>query len=362
MIASEIAPDALVDLRMIGWPDDAEAHRLLAGRGPIARVIGQHRDAYDLARGPDAQVRLPAPAAWARPRFDPEARACVGDWVELSPNGDEVIAVLPRRSLLKRAAAGEHYRSQPIAANIDTVLIVCGLDGDFNPRRIERYLAVISGSGAEPVIVLTKRDQCPDLEAALAALSDIAAAGIAIRAVNGRDRASLDALLPWLGPGRTVVLVGSSGAGKSTLSNSLLGSERMKTGTVRTTDSRGRHTTTARVLIPLPQGACLIDTPGMRELKLTGEERIDDGFEDIAALTEHCRFRDCRHQREPGCALRDAEREGRLDRDRLANYFKLHAEAAEAGDRLAQRLASKAHARVLTKALNKRVKEKHGAD
>src|SRR5690606_37557279 len=181
----------------------------------------------------------------------------VGDWVLIEPapadainTKDQIVALLPRRTAIKRGAAGEHYKQQLIAANIDTVFVVCGLDADFNPRRIERYLLLVSGSGAEPVVVLTKADEADDIPGSLAALIELAAQDVAVRAVNARDPDSVAALNPWLRPGTTAVLVGSSGAGKSTLTNTLVGSERMKTGAVRESDERGRHTTTHRALIP----------------------------------------------------------------------------------------------------------------
>ena len=217
--------------------------------------------------------------------------------------------------------------------------MVCGLDDDFNPRRIERYLLLVRGGGIEPVVVLTKDDhagEVPGLDDAMAAL---AAEGVAACRVNARDPAAVDALAPWLGAGRTVVLVGSSGAGKSTLTNTLRGIEKMKTGAVRESDSRGRHTTTHRALVPLPQGACLIDTPGMRELKPTGEEDVAENFADIDALAEACRFRDCSHANEPGCAVRAALEAGTLDPLRFANYCKLRGEVAGAGAQLAGRRA-----------------------
>ena len=191
-------------------------------------------------------------------------------------------------------------------------------------------------------------------------MADIAAQGVAVVALNAKDLASVDALAPWLQPGRTVVLVGSSGAGKSTLTNTLLGIEKMKTSTVRESDARGRHTTTYRALIPLPSGACLIDTPGMRELKPTGEENVAESFADVEALAEQCRFRDCRHAGEPGCAVRAAIQAGTLDPDRFANYLKLRDEVAGAANQLATRLAQKADARVQGKALNKRLDDKYG--
>lgn len=368
-------------LRAIGWPfpgliaaevEDAAWAAAIAAH-PLARparVIEQHRTGYVVAEAPGDALTTESPQEWMRRRFPPQDRAAVGDWV-LIENGQteagkgprgRIVALLPRRTAIKRAAAGEHYQQQVIAANIDTVLVVCGLDADFNPRRIERYLLLVRGGGAEPVVVLTKADKDgSDAEASLAALAELAAQGIVAVAVNAKDRASVAALEPWLQAGRTAVLVGSSGAGKSTLTNTLLGEEKMKTNAVRENDARGRHTTTFRTLIPLPSGACLIDTPGMRELKPTGEEQVaDGGFADIETITGECKFRDCQHAREPGCAVRAALEAGTLDPARLANYLKLRDEVAGAADKLATRLAQKADAKVGGKAFHKRLDEKYG--
>lgn len=380
-------------LRAIGWPwpgepADARWREAIAAHPDArpARVVAQHRSGYAVAESPDADgYRAESLPDWQRPRTPPEARAAVGDWVlvEGEPDGQpRIVALLPRFSAIKRGAAGEHYRQQLIAANIDTVFVACGLDADFNPRRIERYLLLVAGSGAQPVVVLTKADRDgADAAGARAALRDTVSAfassqgdgegerapsattageGVPVVAVNAKAPDSVWALAPWLEPGRTVVLVGSSGAGKSTITNTLLGRERMKTGAVRTTDDRGRHTTTHRALIALPSGACLIDTPGMRELKPTGEEDVGDSFADIEALAAQCRFRDCRHDAEPGCAVRAAIEAGALDPDRFANYLKLRDEVAGAADQLATRLAQKADARVQGKALGKRLDEKYG--
>jgi ribosome biogenesis GTPase / thiamine phosphate phosphatase len=366
-------------LRAIGWPyaDAAEdpAWAALIAAHPAARptrVIEQHRSGYIVATGADTTLSAEAPPEWLRRRFPPQDRAAVGDWVLIeggtvrtgakSDARARIVALLPRHSSIKRAAAGEHYQQQLIAANIDIVFVVCGLDADFNPRRIERYLLLIRGGGAEPVVVLTKADKADnDPATALAALHDLAAQGFAAVTVNAKDATSVAALAPWLGPGRTAVLVGSSGAGKSTLTNTLLGVEKMKTGEVRASDARGRHTTTYRSLIPLPSGACLIDTPGMRELKPTGEEVLSDGgFADIEALAEGCKFRDCRHAKEPGCALRAAIASGTLDPARFANYLKLRDEVAGAANQLATRLAQKADSKVVNKAFHKRLDEKYG--
>jgi ribosome biogenesis GTPase / thiamine phosphate phosphatase len=345
-------------LRAIGWPADADAGAPLPPgwrealqahpEARPARVAEQHRSGYVLADGPGRSFGAESLPDWQRPKFPPERRAAVGDWVLVEGEGAaaRIVALLPRLSAIKRAMAGEHYGQQVIAANVDTAFVVTGLDGDFNPRRIERYLLLVRG-GAQPVVVLTKADLAaatdPDaVRAAVAALDDVAAQGVPVVALNARDRAAAaQALAQWLQPGRTAVLVGSSGAGKSTLTNSLLGIERMRTAAVRAGDDRGRHTTTHRALVPLPSGACLIDTPGMRELKPTGEEDLAESFADIEALAAQCRFRDCIHDREPGCAVRAAVDAGAVDPRRVANFLKLRDEVAGAAAKLAARRAQK---------------------
>jgi ribosome biogenesis GTPase len=372
-------------LRAIGWPyplhgdapvgDPAWADLMAAHPGARpARVVEQHRSGYLVAEAPGQAVSVESLPEWQRAagyrkgQASPEERAAVGDWVLVEAplvEGAKIVALLPRHSAIKRGAAGEHYKQQLIAANIDTVFVVCGLDADFNPRRIERYLLLVQGSGASAVVVLTKADRATSedpgaIAAALEELSGSLAQEMSAFAVNAKDPATVDVLAPWLQPGCSVVLVGSSGAGKSTLTNTLLGIEKMKTAEVRESDARGRHTTTHRALVPLPSGACLIDTPGMRELKPTGEEDVDRNFADIEALAEQCRFRDCRHEREPGCAVRAAIEAGTLDPARYAHYLKLRDEVAGAADRLATRLAQKSDAKVANKALNKRLDDKYG--
>jgi ribosome biogenesis GTPase len=363
-------PPSVASLRAIGWPhagepEDPQWRALMAAHPQArpARVIEQHRSGYIVGEEPEAGYVAESLPEWQRPKTAPEQRPAVGDWVLVEGQAPKarIVALLPRHSAIKRGAAGEHYKQQLIAANIDTVFVVCGLDADFNPRRIERYLLLIAGSGTTPVVLLTKADrEGVDPQAAREALAEVAAQDVPILALNAKDPASADALAPWLQPGRTAVLVGSSGAGKSTLTNTLLGVEKMKTSDVRESDARGRHTTTHRALIPLPSGACLIDTPGMRELKPTGEEVVADSFADIQALAEQCRFRDCRHAAEPGCAVRAAIEAGALDRGRFANYLKLRDEVAGAADQLAARQTQKAQARVQGKALNKRLDDKYG--
>ena len=358
-------------IEAIGWPQAVAplwADQLaLHPQARPARIVEQHRSGYRVSESIDAVHPAESLPEWQRAgsyrkgETNPEARPAVGDWVLVegaAPNALRIVALLPRFSAIKRGAAGEHYRQQVIAANIDSVFVVCGLDADFNPRRIERYLLLVAGSGVQPIVVLTKADK--DGADVDAALHDLRALDVPVLAVNAKDRTSVAALEPWLGAGRSIVLVGSSGAGKSTLTNTLLGIEKMKTGEVRESDARGRHTTTHRALTALPSGACLIDTPGMRELKPTGEEDVAESFIDIEALAAQCKFRDCKHGKEPGCAVRAAIDAGALDAERVANFLKLSNEVAGAANQLASRLSQKAHARVQTKALHQRLDEKHG--
>jgi ribosome biogenesis GTPase / thiamine phosphate phosphatase len=345
-------------LRRIGWRGDAA----LPAGARLGRVIAQHRNGYQVHDG-DREFRVQPAPRFLKRGADTSERPAVGDFVTLSIASPPVIdTVLPQRTLLSRAAAGERHVRQIIAANIDTVFVVMGLDGDFNARRVERYLALIQGSGARAVIVLTKRDKV-DAEVLAARQAELVAAVPAaeIHTVNSKDVASIAPLLAHLRLGDTAVLVGSSGAGKSTLTNTLLGVERQSTNTVREHDSRGRHTTTHRALIQLPDGACLIDTPGMRELKLTGDEDISaTSFADIETLAMQCRFGDCTHGNEPGCAVRAALETGTLDGDHWRSYLKLRGELSAASDALEAQLKRKAHARVANKALGQRLYDKYG--
>ena len=320
-------------LRHIGWRGDN-----LPGDGlRLARVVAQHRAGYELHDG-HALFGAQPDGHFLKRGIDPAERPVVGDFVEVADGTPpHIVTVGTRRSTLSRAAAGERYERQLIATNIDYVLVLTGLDGDFNPARIERYLSLTEGSGAQPVVLLSKLDKCEDAAAKIAALRERLPQSTPIHAINCKDPASAQELARYLKPGDSAVLVGSSGAGKSTLTNTLLGTATMATAAVRSHDSRGRHTTTHRALLQLPSGGCLIDTPGMRELKLTGEEQLDL-FADIEQLAEQCRFADCGHGSEPGCAVQVALDTGELSAERWRNYLKLHDEREEQAATLEARL------------------------
>ena len=295
----------------------------------VCRIVAQYRDSYRVTTPSGDRHAVLA----GRLRHQTTRRSdlpAVGDFVDVRPlerDGPAIIeAVLPRKTLLVRRAAGDRPDDQIIAANIDVVFVVVGLDLDFNTRRVERYLAAIWESGAMPVVLLNKSDMCRDSAAKLEELRGVAI-GVDVHLVSALTSQGLEALQPCLQEGITTGFVGSSGAGKSTLLNRLLGRDAQPTQEVRAHDSRGRHTTTHRELFALPGGAFVIDTPGMREFQLAVSDGADAGvgavFEDIEALAGDCRFSDCAHRDEPGCAVRHAVERGQLDADRLASYEKL---------------------------------------
>jgi ribosome biogenesis GTPase len=256
--------------------------------------------------------------------------ATVGDWVLADLESNRVERLLERSSLLARMAAGSEQRTQPIAANIDTLFVVTSCNDDFNASRLERYLALAHDAHIDPIIVVTKRDLCADVDELLAELEEIAP-DIPAMAVNATDPMSTRCLSDWLTAAATIAFVGSSGVGKSTLVNTLTGVATLTTGGIREHDSKGRHTTTARQMIAMPGGAWLIDTPGMRELKVGAiGQGIRATFDDVEALARHCKFRDCRHQRDVGCAVLAAITAGTLSERRLTNYLKLQREAQHA--------------------------------
>lgn len=251
-------------------------------------------------------------------------RPVVGDWVEVSSDG-QIVALRPRRTRLARKAAGLHDVEQVIAANVDLAFVATSADGDVNERRLERYLALVHDGGVEPVVLLMKADVCADLDAERARVRSVAADVdvIAVSAVSGEG---VDDVARRIPPGSLATLLGSSGVGKSTLVNRLVGEARQKVGDLRD-DGKGRHTTTRREIVRLPSGALLLDMPGMRELGLIdAEQGLGEAFPEVTALTSQCRFRDCQHEREPGCAVRSALANGSLDASRFESWQKLRDE------------------------------------
>jgi ribosome biogenesis GTPase len=353
------------DLATLGWtPARQDEFAPYAERGRVpARVSLEHTHIYTVLSQDGEHLARVAGRLRHRAALRTDYPA-VGDWVAIEPDahgGDaRISAILARTSRFSRRAAGDVTEEQIVAANIDVVFLVSGLDADFNPRRIERYLIVAWESGATPVIVLNKADLSDDPAGRVEEVRGLAP-DVAIHAVSCNEPASLDQLLGHLGRGRTGALLGSSGVGKSTIVNRLLGYDRLRTREVREWDNRGRHASVSRQLVILPQGGILIDTPGMREIQLweTGQS-IDDTFADIQALAEQCRFRDCRHGAEPGCAVLAAQAAGSVAPERLASFQKLVAEQAfqHRQQDTRARLEEKRQSRILTKSANKWIKEK----
>jgi ribosome biogenesis GTPase len=324
----------VTDLTPLGWTPDRVAE-LPAGTVP-ARVARGDRGLLTVLTA-DGERRVHPGAA-----LRDEASPAVGDWVAV--RGELAVAVLPRRSAFTRTVAGRRSSAQVVAANLDTVLVVDALAGAARLRRIERYLAVAWGSGATPVVVLTKADLCDDVAAAVARVAECAL-GVKVLAVSSVTGEGLDAVRAVVGPGRTAAMVGPSGVGKSSLANALAGRVVAGTREIRAGDGRGRHTTTARELHLLPGGGLLVDTPGMRELALSDDEGIDTAYADVAELAGGCRFRDCAHGGEPGCAVAAAVDDGALDPARLAAWRKLQREAQRQLLRVDARARAEEHAR-----------------
>jgi ribosome biogenesis GTPase len=330
----------------LGWTEELEAaFTTHAERGfEPARVVAEHRGGYYI-RGVRGDVLASVRTRWRDEHELFGEMPAVGDWVAYvdAPGGRGAIeAVLPRRSKVSRKTPWLKAAEHVLVANVDTVFLVSGLDGDFNVRRLERYLVSAWDSGADPVVVLTKLDLCTDpLERTLEA--EAVAVGVPIVTVSSLTGEGIDALEPWLLPGRTVVLLGSSGVGKSTLINRLAGREVMPVSGLRK-DGRGRHTTRHRQLLVLRDGALLIDTPGLRELQVW-EGDVDAAFADVAGWAEQCRFNDCSHTVEPDCAVR-----ANVESERLKSYFKLQRELAAVANRSNARVRSELKRRWRTRA------------
>jgi ribosome biogenesis GTPase / thiamine phosphate phosphatase len=323
------APAPPPSLEALGWDRGwaAELERLADENLIPARVAAHHRGAYVVwtERG-----QLTARAA-GRLRHEAAVGGVVpvvGDWVAARSTADgdrgTIDAVLPRRAAFSRKRAAEEAAAQTLAANIDAAFVLLGLDADFSLRRLERYLTAAWESGAQPVVVLTKADLCADVAEAALAVERVAV-GAPVHPLSNLTGEGLESLAPYLGTGRTAVLLGSSGVGKSTIVNALAGEELLATQEVREDDHRGRHTTSHRELILLPGGGVVLDTPGMRELQLWNAD-LEQAFGDVEEIARRCRFSDCAHDREPGCAIREALADGTLDRERWDSYSKLQRE------------------------------------
>jgi ribosome biogenesis GTPase len=300
-----------------------------AAASPPARVVGVRKNSFLVSRGDGESLVTPAGSLLHGPEAD---YPLVGDWVLLRES--TIVAILSRQNTLARRASGTKKRGddrvpgrdQPIAANIDKAFIVCGLDRDFNLRRIERYLTLIYNSGIKPEIVLTKADLHPEPERCVEEVEAVAF-GVSVHLVSAEDDGEIKILQRDLSHGRTVAMLGSSGAGKSTLINRLYGEEVRATRTVSTTHGKGRHTTTTRDMIFLPSGGMVIDNPGIREIGLgTEDSSSGSAFPEIDELSKRCRFQDCSHTHEPGCRVLEAVSSGELAPARLESYRKIRRE------------------------------------
>ncbi len=325
-----------MDLTTLGWSDFFLSSLAACDGLDAARVASENRGHYLVwsARGVQ-EARLPRDAA----------APVTGDWVGVD-GGGMIRALLPRRTKVSRKRAGRAWQEQVLAANVDVLFLVSGLDGDFNPRRLERYLIVAEESGARPVVVLNKSDLCDDPLQPLQAL-DRVAPGVPVVLTCALDAAAAGQLHRFVDTGETAVLLGSSGAGKSTLVNSLLGEQRQPVQVVRESDGRGQHTTTGRQLFLLPQGWLLIDTPGLREVEpWASAETTGAVFADVRDIAQQCRFRDCSHGGEPGCAVAAALASGELDEGRFASFLKLRREMGHL-ERMTDANAAREHKRWL---------------
>jgi ribosome biogenesis GTPase len=316
-----------VSLDIYGWSEFFAAAFAELGDGALepARVVLASGGSYRLARA-TGESAVTLSGRFRHRAVAGEDYPTVGDWVAIDPAGLRIEHLLPRRTKLSRKVAGRETREQVVAANIDVVFAAMGLDSDFNPRRLERFLATVWESGAVPVVLLTKLDLCSEVAEREREIEDVAA-GVEVIASSALDGRGIDDLRSRLRPGETSVLVGSSGVGKSTIINRLLGKDAQKTREVRAGDSRGRHATSHRELFVLPGGSLLIDNPGVREIQLFGsEESLERAFEDVTAHAAECRFSDCTHRSEPGCAVLAAVAEGALSEERLESFRGLQRE------------------------------------
>jgi ribosome biogenesis GTPase len=301
------------------------------------RIVRENREQY-LAYGELGEFHCEVSGKFRHNSNSKSKYPAVGDWVAASVRDEEkkatIHAVFERKSFLSRKVVGENTDEQIVAANIDFIFIVTGLDDNYNLRRIERYLTMAWNSGAIPIVILNKADLCEDAESKKLEVESIAI-GVDVLLVSSMSSSSLELLKKYTNPGKTIAFIGSSGVGKSTLINSLLGTNKQKVNSVSGLGSRGKHTTTYRELILLDNGCIVIDTPGMRELQLWGDEDgLKQTFDDIKELALYCKYKDCNHISEPGCAILEAVKKGNISQERLDSYYKLKKELSYLEDRL----------------------------
>ncbi len=339
-------------LEDIGWSVALDFHLTELDDPSLepARINRHDREFYSVI-GRRGEVRASVPGRMRYRVASVSEFPVIGDWVAVRPHEDRFIidAVLPRKSCLSRQAAGLRVEEQSLAANVDTILVVTGLDGDFNVRRLERYLSLIWESGASPVVVLNKVDLCAEVDDAIRRAEEFAGSAD-VHTISAYRGTGVEVLSRYWAAGQTAAFVGSSGAGKSTLANRILGVDFQRVGSVREADSRGRHITTRRELFALSGGGAIIDTPGLRELQLLGDPgRLCETFPEIVALAPHCRFRDCRHETEPDCAVLAGLEQGRVASDRYASFMKMRKELESHQNRQAESHKLRAHERRFSK-------------
>jgi ribosome biogenesis GTPase len=361
-------PDNAERLAALGWDERFAAALETSAPGLVpARVLTEERGVYLVAGAAGEGPASPSGRLRHDAELDPTAAwPAVGDWVALEPGESEhrlIQKVLPRRSaVVRRSPTDRRLPAQVLAANVDVVFVVTSMNADFNLRRLERYLAVAWDSGATPVVLLSKADLAQD-PGSFRVAAAASAPGVEIIAVSVVSGQGLDEVRAHLGPGRTVVFTGSSGVGKSSIVNALAGADLLETAAIREDDARGRHTTTRRELIRLADGL-LIDTPGLRELGVLDGEGVSTAFDDVEGLAGACRFNDCQHRSEPGCAVRAALRDGSLPADRFDAYTKLQREARRAviaADALARKVERRRWT-AISRSVEQHMRMKYGAD
>jgi ribosome biogenesis GTPase len=355
-------------LQQWGW--DARVAALFephSGSLEPGRVLSEHRGGYVVAteRG---EIEASVSGRYRHGAASAEEFPAVGDWVALEAadgaKSGVIQALIPRKTRFLRPGRGDGLSAQVVAANVDVVLLVAGLDHDFNLRRIERYVTLAWSSGAEPVIVLNKADLCEDVPGRIADVASVAP-GVPVRVLSALDGTGLDSLTPLLEAGKTLALIGSSGVGKSTIVNALLGWDRQSTGAVREGDQRGRHTTTMRELVVTPSGALLLDSPGMRSVGMwEAEDGLAEAFADVESFASQCRFSDCGHGGEPGCAVQAAIADGSLPASRFESQQKLTRELAALETRrdAGARAANRRRHRMISQSVRNHMRLKYGPE